>query len=214
MKQQEYSFQSPKEEFYNTLTHAIGAVLALIGTLLLVFRLDENQSLFEVVSIGLYTLSLVILFSASTIYHWEKDPKTKKLFRIFDHISIYLLIAGTYSPVVIFKLIDGNGLLIFYTVWGMALLGAFLKLFFTGKFEKISLLLYLIMGWLIVIDFQNLIEQLDTWQLIWLSLGGFFYSFGIVFYVWNKLLYNHVIWHICVLFAAGFHYYLVYSLIG
>ena len=212
MKQQEYSLQSKKEEFYNTLTHAIGAVLALIGTLVLVFKL-ENQSLFEVVSIALYSISLVILFSASTIYHWEKDEKTKKLFRIFDHISIYLLIAGTYSPVVVFKLLDGNGMFIFVSVWSFALIGTFLKVFFTGKFEKISLLLYLIMGWLVIFDYQNLIHQLDFWQLTWLALGGFFYTFGVIFYVWNKLKFNHVIWHIFVLMAAAFHFYLVYSLL-
>lgn len=212
MQQQEYSLQSKKEEFYNTLTHAIGAVLALAGTLTLIFKL-ENQSLFEVISIALYCVSLVILFSASTIYHWEKDSKTKKLFRIFDHVSIYLLIAGTYSPVVVFKLLDGNGMLIFISVWSIALVGTFLKVFFTGKFEKISLLLYLLMGWLIIIDFQNLINQLNFWQTTWLALGGFFYTFGVVFYVWNKLNFNHVIWHIFVLIAAAFHFYLVYSLL-
>lgn len=212
MKQQEYSLQSSKEEFYNTLTHAIGAGLALVGTLVLLFKL-ENQSLFEVISIGLYCVSLVILFSASTIYHWEKDPKTKKLFRVFDHISIYLLIAGTYSPVVVFKLLDGQGMLIFISVWTIAFVGTFLKIFLTGKFEKISLFLYLLMGWLIVFDFQNLMNQLDFWQLTWLALGGFFYTFGVVFYVWNKLKYNHVIWHLFVLIAAGFHFYLVYSLL-
>lgn len=212
MKQQEYSLQSPKEEVYNTLSHAIGAILALVGTLILMFKL-ENQSLFEVISIGLYCVSLVVLFAASTIYHWEKDPKTKKLFRIFDHISIYLLIAGTYSPVVVFKLLNSNGMLIFWSVWGIALVGTLLKLFFTGKFEKISLILYLIMGWLIVFDFQNLIEQLTNVQLIFLGLGGFFYTFGIVFYVWHKLKFNHVIWHFFVLIAAFFHFLLVDSLI-
>ena len=149
------------------------------------------------------------MFSASALYHAAKTEKRKHYFRIVDHISIYLLIAGTYTPVLLLTLSDSKGWPLFYTVWGIAAFGVFLKLFFTGRFEVFSTLLYLVMGWLIVFDFSVLAERMDTNGLLFLFAGGLFYTVGIVFYAINKIPYNHVIWHVFVLAGAISHYFMI-----
>lgn len=204
--------QSPKQEILNALSHAIAIPLGIVGFGYLWFQSKELEEL-AVLGLALYTFSFLLLFSASTFYHWVKKPKTKKKLRILDHISIYFLIAGTYSPIMLIVLKDSKGWFIFSLVWGIALVGTLLKLFFTGKFEKISLALYLLMGWLVVIDIQNLIELSSYKTLLFLSFGGVFYTIGAFFYANYKIANNHVIWHIFVLIAAIFHFLMVAQLI-
>ncbi len=148
----------------------------------------------------------MLLFTASTLYHRVRDPKLKNKLRILDHISIYFLIAGTYTPVALIMLEKGNGWLLFYTVWGIAAVGTLMKLFYTGKYKFISLLLYLIMGWLIVLDLDNLLGQTTTIGLGTLFLGGAFYTIGILFYAIERIPYNHFIWHLFVLGGAISHW--------
>ena len=201
------SVQTKLEEQLNTFSHAIGAVLGIVGLILLVSKqADTPWSLFSVL---VYGLSIIVLFSASALYHAAKTEKRKHYFRIVDHISIYLLIAGTYTPVLLLTLSDSKGWLLFYTVWGIAAFGVFLKLFFTGRFEVFSTLLYLVMGWLIVFDFSVLAERMHTNGLLFLFAGGLFYTVGIVFYAINKIPYNHVIWHVFVLAGAICHYFMI-----
>ncbi|WP_347921721.1 hemolysin III family protein [Pontimicrobium sp. SW4] len=201
------SVQTKLEEQLNTFSHAIGAVLGIVGLIILVSKqADTPWSLFSVL---VYGLSIIVLFSASALYHAAKTEKRKHYFRIVDHISIYLLIAGTYTPVLLLTLSDSNGWLLFYTVWGIAAFGVFLKLFFTGRFEVFSTLLYLVMGWLIVFDFSVLAERMDTNGVLFLFAGGLFYTVGIVFYAINKIPYNHVIWHVFVLAGAISHYFMI-----
>ncbi|MDX1766873.1 MAG: hemolysin III family protein, partial [Arenibacter troitsensis] len=133
----------------------------------------------------------------------------KNRLRILDHISIYFLIAGTYTPVALLMLEKGNGWLLFYTVWGIAALGALMKLFYTGKYEFISLLLYLVMGWLIVLDLDNLLNNTTTIGLGTLFLGGAFYTLGIIFYAIERIPYNHFIWHLFVLGGAISHWFFI-----
>jgi len=130
-----------------------------------------------------------------------------------DHISIYYLIAGTYTPVCLSLLPGSKGWLLFYLVWGIALLGTFLKLFYTGRFEAFSLILYGVMGWLIVIDLPYLIKNLSTSGLTYLALGGAFYTIGILFYALKKIPFNHLIWHIFVLAGAASHWMLIHQLL-
>ena len=137
--------QTRLEEQLNTFTHAIGALLGIAGLVLLIIQ--KNTAPWSLFSVLVYGMSIIILFSASTLYHAAKTEKRKHYFRIVDHISIYLLIAGTYTPVLLLMLSDSKGWPLFYTVWGIAAFGVFLKLFFTGRFEVFSTLLYLIMGW-------------------------------------------------------------------
>ncbi len=198
-----------REEKLNALSHGIGVVLGLIGLVLLLVN-NSNKSPYDRISIIIYSLSIILLFAASTVYHYVSNPKLKEKLRILDHVCIYLLIAGTYTPVALITLVHGNGWTIFYTVWGIAAVGMFLKLFFTGKYEMVSLLLYLAMGWLIVLDFQNLMGQTSLLGLSFLMAGGLFYTLGIVFYAVQRIPYNHLIWHFFVLGGCISHWLFIY----
>lgn len=204
--------QSQKEEFYNVLTHGLGLIFSVIGFWYLQFHIDHQYSL-SIYAVWIYCSSMFLLFLSSSLYHYVRKPRLKKVFRVFDHISIYLLIAGTYTPIVLTVLQESKGELLFILVWTIAALGTILKIFFTGKFEKVSLLLYLVMGWLIVIDIKAVIELLSFYQLLFIALGGFFYTVGVIFYAKEKWNYNHVIWHIFVLFGCFFHYLAVLSIL-
>jgi hemolysin III len=197
-----------KEEKWNTLSHALGVVMGLIGFLVLLGK-RQGYTAYSTFSIVVYSVAIVMLFSASTLYHLVRDPDLKNRLRIWDHISIYFLIAGTYTPVALMMLEKGNGWLLFYTVWGMAALGTVMKLFYTGKYEFISVLLYLIMGWLIVLDLDTLLIKTSTVGLGALFLGGAFYTLGIVFYAFERIPYNHFIWHLFVLAGAISHWFFI-----
>jgi len=201
--------QSEKEEFYNWITHGIGFALSLLGFVLLII-FEQQKSIWGLLGISLYGISLVLLYFASTIYHYERKGKRKNRYRILDHISIYVLIAGTYSPLVLITLEDSLGWLLFWIVWGIALIGTILKIFFTGKFEVLSVILYLIMGWLIVLDINTLIKTIDFTGLLLLFLGGLSYTIGIFFYLRHKVPFNHFIWHLFVLAGSIFHYLFIF----
>lgn len=197
------------EEELNAISHGLGIILGVFG---LFFLLAQNtqKTTYATLSIIVYSLCFIVLFTASTLYHSVSNFNLKQKFRVIDHISIYLLIAGTYTPVALINLEAGNGWLIFYIVWAFAFTGTILKLFFTGKFEVISLLLYLAMGWLIVLDFQNLLDNTSTLGTQLLFLGGAFYTLGIFFYAWKRIPYNHFIWHLFVLGGAISHWLFIF----
>lgn len=200
--------QTKLEEQLNTITHAIGAFLGVIGLILLLY-FNTNKTSWSTFSVIVYGISVIILFTASALYHYETDELKKSRLRILDHISIYLLIAGSYTPVVLILLAQSSGWALFTTVWLIAGLGILLKLFFTGKFEALSLLLYLAMGWLIVLDYSSLKLALHENGQYLLIAGGLAYTLGIVFYAVDKIPYNHVIWHLFVLAGAACHYFMV-----
>jgi len=197
------------EEKLNAISHGLGIVLGVFGLFFLLAK-NTQKTTYATLSILIYSFCFIVLFSASTLYHSVTNFKLKQKFRIIDHISIYLLIAGTYTPVALINLEAGNGWLIFYIVWTFALIGTILKIFFTGKFEVISLLLYLAMGWLIVLDFQNLLDNTSTLGIQLLFLGGAFYTLGIIFYAWKRIPYNHFIWHLFVLGGAISHWLFIF----
>lgn len=197
------------EERLNALSHAAGIILGVIGLFLLLNK-SEDTSGYAYFSIVLYSICIVTLFTASTLYHTVSRPLTKARMRILDHIGIFLLIAGTYSPICLITLKEGNGWMIFYVVWAIALVGSFLKIFFTGKFEKLSLILYLLMGWLIIFDISSLVDQLSETGLILMFLGGLAYSLGAVFYIMRFVPFHHFIWHLFVLAGAICHWLMVY----
>ena len=201
--------QTKLEEQLNAWTHGIGAALGLAALVLLIIYTDTTKpwSLFSVV---VYGISIIILFLASTFYHAVKGEKRKHYFRIVDHISIYLLIAGTYTPVLLISLSESIGWTLFWVVWGIAAFGVILKLFFTGKFEVFSTLLYLVMGWLIVFDFSNLSDAIGSNGVLWLFAGGLSYTVGIIFYAIQRIPYNHVIWHLFVLAGAIGHFFMIF----
>ncbi len=197
------------EEKLNAISHAVGAVFG-IGALVLLIVYNSNKTHWSLLSIMVYGVSLMGLFIASTLYHAVKEKKLKHKFRVLDHISIYLLIAGTYTPVTLITLSESNGWILFYTVWAIAAFGTLLKLFFTGRFEIFSTVLYLVMGWLIVFDFANLSNAIGSQGVLLLFAGGLAYTLGIIFYVIEKIPYNHVIWHLFVLAGAVFHFLMIF----
>ncbi len=197
------------EEKLNSISHAIGILLGIFG-LFLLLRNNSYRTPYATLSIIIYGVSLISMFTVSTLYHAVSGKGLKHGFRILDHINIYLLIAGTYTPVALITLEQSNGWLIFYIVWGIAGFGTILKVFFTGKYEVISLLLYLVMGWLIVLDYQNLMDYTTTLGIQLLFLGGAFYTLGIIFYAWERIPYNHLIWHFFVLGGAISHWLFIF----
>ena len=198
------------EEKLNTYSHGLGILLSLIGAYLILK--EVNNYLWT--SVFVYSASLILLFTASTVYHAISNPLRKKNFRIVDHISIYYLIAGTYTPVCLSLLKDSKGILLLWLIWGIAAFGTLLKLFFTGKFEVFSLALYGIMGWLVIIDSKYLFANATNIQLIYLALGGAFYTIGIFFYANKKIHFNHFIWHLFVLGGAICHWFFVYDVVS
>tara|TARA_R110002051_G_scaffold194287_1_gene262560 strand:+ start:1047 stop:1676 length:630 start_codon:yes stop_codon:yes gene_type:complete len=198
-----------KEEKLHAYSHAIGILLGCLGAVLLLLK-DTYKTDNSTIAILIYSFTVILLFSASTLYHYVSNLELKRKLRIVDHISIYFLIAGTYTPVALITLAEGNGLLIFYTVWGIAFIGTLFKVFYTGKFEMLSLVLYLAMGWLIVLDVQNLLENTTQKGINLLFLGGVFYTLGIVFYAIRKIPHNHLIWHFFVLGGAISHWLFIY----
>ncbi len=199
-----------KEESLNAWSHGLGIFLGILGAFLL-WREHEPSDLLQTWSVAIYSFCVILLFTASTLYHSVDDPRKKKKLRVLDHISIYFLIAGTYTPVALLTLQESKGMFLFYVVWGVTFAGSLFKIFYTGKLEYLSLVLYLVMGWLIVVDFPYLWAELSAFGATMLFLGGGFYTLGIVFYAIRKIPYNHFIWHLFVLGGAISHWILIYS---
>ena len=206
------AIQSEIEEKGNWITHGIGVLIFIIGFFIL---LDSNSNItkYSTAAIIIYCLALIMLYTASTVYHYVTVEHLKQKLRILDHISIYFLIAGTYTPVTLIPLIDSKGWLLFTLVWSITALGTVLKLFFTGRFEVISLILYVVMGWLIVLDMEVLSQKVGEDGINYLIYGGIAYTGGIVFYTMRKLKFQHVIWHCFVLAGSIFHFIFIWKYI-
>ena len=198
---------SREEEFWNALTHFIGLIGSIFGMCYLLNTNNDlpTQSLSGVLFFG---FGLVSVYLSSTLYHYVSEPVLKEKLRIFDHISIYYLIAGSYAPVCLITLLDKSGIYIFIAVCIIAIFGTIFKLFYTGKFEKLSLGLYLLMGWLIVIDIKTLFEILEFNAIILLALSGLSYTIGTIFYSIEKK-YAHTIWHLFVIAGSALHFFFV-----
>ena len=198
---------SREEEFWYALTHFIGLIGSIIGMCYLLYTNNDlpTQSLSGVLFFG---FGLISVYLSSTLYHYVSEPVLKEKLRIFDHISIYYLIAGSYAPVCLITLLDKSGIYIFIAVCIIAIFGTIFKLFYTGKFEKLSLGLYLVMGWLIIIDIKTLFQILELNAIILLALSGLSYTLGTIFYSMEKK-YAHTIWHLFVIAGSSFHFFLV-----
>ncbi len=201
--------QTPFEEKLNTLSHAFGAFLGVVALVLLLVY-NTNKTPYSLFSVIVYGSSIIVLFTASALYHATKDKAKKHFFRILDHISIYLLIAGTYTPITLIMLLKSKGWLLFWLVWAIATFGVVLKVFFTGRFNVFSTLLYLVMGWLIVFDFKALTQVMNPNGIVLLMAGGAAYTLGIIFYAIEKIPFNHVIWHFFVLAGAILHFCMIF----
>ena len=196
------------EEFWNSLTHFIGVILTVLGTPLL-FYFDNKFTSLSTLSIILFSFGLFSVYSSSSVYHFVIDPRLKKRLQILDHISIYYLILGSYAPVCLITLYEYSGINIFIVVFTLSIVGTLKKLFFTGRFKIISLLLYLAMGWLIVVEINLLFELLDSEAELLLIIGGLSYTIGIIFYTLDKIKYFHSIWHLFVLTCSVLQYLMI-----
>lgn len=205
--------QLPLDEKLNVISHFIGAVTGVIFLcLLLILKADSASA---IVGYTIYGLCFILLFSMSTVYHRVTKPNLKKFFRAFDHISIYLFIAGTYTPVIILGLKSTTRWWFLALIWGVALAGTIFKVASYGKYNKykiFSVVLYLIMGWLSVLIIPSLYQNTSVALIVWLALGGIVYSIGTYFYKDTKYKYSHFIWHIFVFLAAIFHFVAIFIL--
>ena len=200
--------QSNKEEFWNSLTHFTGIILTLIGVPFLITQNSDLTKL-ELFSLLFFQFGLLFMYTSSTLYHYVQNIRIKKILRVVDHISIYYLIAGSYAPVCLITLRDHSGVEIFLIVISLMLLGTLFKIFFTGKFEKFSLYLYLLMGWLIVIKIDELINLINFRGLLLVITSGLLYTIGTCFYSSKTIKYSHSIWHLFVLGGSVTHYFFV-----
>ena len=207
-----FTITKEKQEILNTVSHGLGAVLSIVGLVFLLVK-DRNITPYSMLSIWLYGISLIALYMSSTVYHLLSNEKLKKRARIFDHISIFLLIAGTYTPICLIPLEKSSGWVLFYIVWSIALAGLIMKIFLTGKVDKLSLFLYLAMGWLVIFDISNVIHLLTPGALLFFAIGGLFYTVGTIFYSIEKIPYSHFIWHLFVLGGSASHYVMVYLIV-
>jgi len=197
------------EEIWHAITHGIGLGLSIAGLVILVVFSSIHGTALSITSVAIFGSALIILYGSSTLYHAITHTKVKKIFQQLDHASIYVLIAGTYTPITLLTLEGTWGWSIFAVVWSSALLGIILKMFYPGRFERFSLILYLLMGWMIVIAMQPLMESMESGGLWLLLAGGLSYTFGVIFYVWDNLPFNHAIWHLFVLGGSVLHYLMI-----
>ncbi len=195
-----------REEIANALTHGIGALLAIGAGAVLISLLAIEGGARELVSAAVFVGSLVLLYTASTLYHLARDPELKSRLKVLDHCAIFLLIAGTYTPFTIAAMRGGWGWSLFGVIWGLALTGILFKLFFTGRYRYLSTATYIGMGWLIVIAFVPLTQALTPAALAWLVAGGVMYTVGTLFYHAHRLPYSHAIWHLFVLGGSVCHF--------
>lgn len=198
------------EEICHCTIHGLGIILSIAGLVILAAFSSVYGNAWTVVSTALFGASMIILYTASTLYHAVPNAQAKKILKKFDHIAIYYLIAGTYTPFLLVNLRGALGWTIFGIIWGLALLGTVLKLVTSGSGTKIwSIGLYLLMGWMIVFASKSLYAHISTAGLVFLVLGGLFYTFGIFFYVWKSKKYTHAIWHFFVLAGTIMHFFAV-----
>ena len=201
---------SPVEEKMNVFSHAAGLVLSIVALVFLVARAIEYGDAWHIVSFSIFGFSLILLYAASTFYHCTQSPTLRNRLNIIDHASIYVLIAGTYTPFTLVTLNGSTGWVLFGISWGLAISGLILKLFFTGKYNIISTIMYVFMGWIIIFAIKPLIHHLPLEGLLWLFAGGISYTMGAILYTIDKIKFNHAIFHLLVLNGSFCHFISVY----
>lgn len=205
------STYSPQEELANAMSHGLGALLAIVGTVLLLLKGSHHLSTVQLGGLCVYGLSMIALFGASTLYHSIQAPSARVLLKQMDHSAIYLLIAGTYTPFLLITLQGSTTAhVMLWVLWGLAAIGIIFKLFFVGRFHKVSLITYLLMGWLSLILIRDIYHALDHAGLVLLIAGGLSYTLGTLFYAAKRYAFTHAIWHLFVLGGAVCHFLSIY----
>ncbi|MEP0547877.1 MAG: hemolysin III family protein [Rhodothermales bacterium] len=198
--------QRLREEIASGVTHGIGLLLAVAAVPVLIVLGALRGDAVHVAGFTVYGSSLVLVYATSTLYHAFQQPRLKHVFRILDHAAIYLLIAGTYTPVTLLSMNGPWGWTLLTLVWALAVFGCVFKLFFVDRYEGFSTVLYLVMGWLVVLVIKPFLAGVPTVPLLWLIAGGLCYTVGVVFFVWERLPYNHAVWHLFVIGGSACHY--------
>ena len=196
-------------ELINGVTHGVGFLLSIAGLVVLVVLAASRGGARHVVACSVYGSTLILLYLASTLYHSVTAPRAKQVLRLIDHIAIYLLIAGTYTPFTLLTLRGGWGWSLFGVIWGLAIVGSVFKILFIGRFRKTSVVIYLLMGWLVVVGLKPLLASLPLAGFVWLMAGGAAYTLGVVFYAWKSLPHHHAIWHVFVMLGSTCHFFAV-----
>ena len=202
-----------REEIAASISHGVGAGLAAIGLALLVVLAVMYGDTWQVVAFSIYGASLIFLYSASTLYHGIQRPRLKRLLRVMDHAGIYLLIAGTYTPFLLVGMRNTMGWILLVIIWSMALAGVIWKIFFLGRLEILATMFYILMGCLAVVGIRQILVSIPPTGIILLVAGGAVYISGVLFYAWEKIPYNHVIWHFFVLGGSALHFFAIFTLI-
>jgi hemolysin III len=210
LKSQDAAQYTIQEEMFNSITHGAGAVVSLIGLVLLIVFSSLYGQINHIISCTVFGITLVLLYTASTLYHSFRKPAIKHFFKIMDHSCIYALIAGTYTPFMLVVIRGYLGWTIFAVVWSLTILGIIFKAFFVNRFKIFSTIAYVAMGWLIIFAIKPLFQSLPGEGIVWLVAGGLSYSLGIIFYTWKKLPFNHAIWHLFVLAGSACHFIAIF----
>lgn len=197
------------EEIMNAVTHGIGAGLSIAGLVVLVVFASMQSDAWKIVASAIYGASMIVLYTASTLYHSFSKTKAASKLNMFDHISIYYLIAGSYTPFMLVNLRGGWGWSIFGVVWACAIAGTVLKIIYGNKLRKVSTIIYLAMGWMIIIAIYPFVKNVETGGIILVVLGGLSYTVGVIFYKWKSLPFNHAIWHLFVLAGTILQFFAV-----
>lgn len=197
------------EEIFNGITHGIGIPLSIAGMVILVVFAVIYGNAWHIVSFSVFGASLVVLYTSSTLYHSFTKKKMKDLFARFDHASIFLLIAGTYTPILLTVMRGVLGWTMFGIIWGVAIAGIVIRTIYVEKFRRLMVAIYLIMGWMFVFAIKPVMTNISSLSLLFLMMGGISYTIGVVFYAWRKLPFGHGIWHLFVLGGSIMHFFAV-----
>ncbi|MEQ1798781.1 MAG: hemolysin III family protein [Lacibacter sp.] len=193
-------------EIANSITHGIGIIFGIAALPVLSAIAANKDHSIAVVGAAIFGFSFLLVFTFSTLYHAFQNPAVKKVLHVFDHISIYFLIAGTYTPFLLNYMMNATGITMLSVLWGLTIIGTLFKVFYTGRFNFISTIVYIGMGWILVFSGREFFEAIPTPVLTMIIIGGVLYTLGTIFYLWEKMYYHHVIWHLFVLAAAICHY--------
>ncbi|HSB11457.1 MAG TPA: hemolysin III family protein [Blastocatellia bacterium] len=197
------------EELANSITHGIGLALSVVGLGVLIVLSILRGNAWHIAGCTTFGVTLVLLYTASTLYHTFHTRRLKRILKILDHAAIYLLIAGTYTPFTLVNLRGFWGWTLFSLVWVLSVFGILWKLFHVERFQIISTLVYVAMGWLVLIAVKPLLAAVPMWGIVWLVAGGLFYTVGVLFFAMKRLPYNHAIWHVFVMAGSICHYFAV-----
>jgi hemolysin III len=197
---------SRKQEIVNGLIHGFGILFGVSALPVLTALAAAHSNVPGIIGSAIYALCFLLLFTCSTVYHIAQEPAIKQKFLVFDHISIYFLISGTYTPFLLVFMNNAFGITLLCVLWGLTIIGIFFKTYFTGKLEILSIIIYVLMGWLLFVGGRRFFEALPEDVIIFIIIGGALYSIGVFFYIWDKFLYTHAVWHSFVLAAAICHY--------